>query len=304
MKRVLLAIAFASMLGAPLAAQEQPPEGEKTTEEMLKELHKLMKEASKEMEEAERELAKASLPSGKADVLAERIKALREKMAKGEIDEVPEGLREYLRNHPEEAAEATGKSADEIKKIAESQDALKELLKKSPELLKKLAQSEEAMEKVLKGQQEAERKLAETLKKQREATEKAGDKVDESINIAQQLRQQGQGKGGKPENNDQKTKDPKDKGDPQNQPGQGKNAEKEYQPGEGKVPPDETKDDYTKREGDGFAADKKRKEMGDGSSSSESGGEPSKYRGMWEKFNREMQKKGKETPRADGDKPK
>ena len=146
MKRILLMLAFAGFIGSPLAAQEaEGPEHEKSTEELLEELHKLMKEASKEMEQAERELAKASLPSNKADVLNERIKALREKMAKGEIDEIPEGLREYLRQHPEEAAAATGKSVDEIKKIVDDQKQLEELLKKSPDLLKKLAQSEEAM---------------------------------------------------------------------------------------------------------------------------------------------------------------
>lgn len=302
MKRILLMLALSGVVGAPAFAQAGGSEGEKTPEELLKELHELMKEASKEMEAAEKELAKASLPPNKADVMAERMRALREKLSKGEIDEVPEGLREYLRQHPEEAAKAAGMSVEEFKKIIDNQEKLREVLKKSPDLLKKLAESEEAMEKVLKHQQEAERKLQEIVKKQEEAVEKSKENVDKSIEIANQLKQQGQGQG-KPEmkNNEGKTQDPKDKGE-QPKDGQGKNAEKPYQPGEGKNPEDETADDYTRREGDGFKADSKKKETTEGAGSDGDKGEPAKYKGFWEKWSkavRDRTKDGKEAPKSE-----
>lgn len=305
MKRILLMLAFAGLLGAPLLAQEA--EREKTPEELMRELLELMEKASKEMEAAEKELAKASLPPNKADVLAERMRVLREKLAKGEIDEVPEGLREYLRNNPEEAAKAAGMSVEEFKKIIENQDKLKETLKKSPEVLKKLAESESAMEKVLRHEQEAERKLEEIVKKQEEAVEKSKENVDKSIDIANQLRQQGQGSGkSEMKDNENKTKDPKDQGNSQSS-GQGKNAEKEYQPGEGKVDrKDEKDDDFTRREGDGFKADSRKKDTAEGAGSEGSGGSPDKYKGFWEKWNKAIRERtkdaGKDAPK--GDKPK
>lgn len=308
MKRILLMLALSGLIGAPAYAQEgEGAEPEKSAEEMLKELHRIMKEASKEMEAAERELAKASLPPNKADVMAERMRVLREKLAKGEIDEVPEGLKEYLRQHPEEAAKASGKSVEEIKKIIDDQEKLKELLKKSPDLLKKLAESQDTMEKVLRHEQEAERKLSETVKKQEEAVEKSADNVDKSIDIANQLKQQGQGQG-KPDmkKNDQKTNDPKDKGD---KPGskEGKNAEKDYQPGEGKKPEDETTDDYTRREGDGFKAESKKKDTAEGAGSEGNNAEPDKYKGFLKKWQDAVRQRnkdaGKDAPK-EGDKPK
>jgi hypothetical protein len=312
MKRILLMLALCGFIGTPALAQEAGPEREKTPEELLKELHELMKEASKEMEAAEKELAKASLPPNKADVMAERMRVLREKLAKGEIDEIPEGLREYLRQHPEEAAKATGKTVEEFKKIVEDQEKLKELLKKQPDLLKKLAESEEAMEKVLKHEQEAERKLNEIVKKQEEAVEKSKDNVDKSIDVAHQLKQQGQGKG-KPEmkDNEGKTKDPKDQGDKPKD-GQGKNAESDYQPGEGKVErKDEKDDEFTRREGDGFKADPKKKDTAEGAGSEGAGGAPEKYKGFWDKWSKAVRERtkdagkdtAKEVPKS-GDKPK
>lgn len=143
MKKILLMLALCGC-AAPAFAQEAPPpaEKEKTTQELLEELHKIMKDASKEMGAAETELAKASLPATKADVSAAKVRELREKMARGEIDEIPEGLREYLRANADSVAGLLGVSEEELKKLVDDPAKLKELLKKSPELLKRLAQSE------------------------------------------------------------------------------------------------------------------------------------------------------------------
>lgn len=191
MKKILLMLAL-SGFAAPMFAQEAPPPTEeKSTAELLKDLHKIMKDASKEMGAAEAELAKASLPATKADVSSAKIKELREKMARGEIDEVPEGLRDYLRENASLLAGLAGKSEEEFKKILDDQEKLKELLKKSPDLLKRLAQSESIMDSVLEHQHSAEKKLEETLKKQKDATDSAEKNVDEAVNIAVKLKQGG-----------------------------------------------------------------------------------------------------------------
>src|SRR5690606_9614378 len=141
MKKLILTLAVAGLFSAPVSLfAQEGPEGEKpakSEQEMLEELHKLMKKASEEMGELENELAKASLDSPKADVIAERIKKLSEAMKQGKLDDLPEGLRKQIQENPEEAAKATGKSAEEIKQIAESSEELTELLRKNPELLKK-----------------------------------------------------------------------------------------------------------------------------------------------------------------------
>lgn len=190
MKKILLMLALCGF-AAPVFAQEAEPEKEKSTQELLEELHKIMKDASNEMGEAEKELAKASMPATKADVSAAKIKELREKMARGEIDEVPEGLREYIRDNASTVASLLGVSEEELKKLVDDQAKLKELLKKAPELLKRLAQSESIMESVLEHQHAAEKKLEEVLKKQKEAVETAEKKVDDAVGIAVKLRQGG-----------------------------------------------------------------------------------------------------------------
>lgn len=52
---------------------------------------------------------------------------------------------------------------------------------------------------------------------------------------------------------------------------------------------DEQTDPFVQGQGDSAQMDKKQMEMGDGASS-EDRREPSKYKGFWEKFNREAQK--------------
>lgn len=297
MKKLILALALAGTFSAPTAlfAQDEPgAEQPKSQQEMLEELHKLMKKASDEMGELEQELAKASLDSPKADVIAARIQELKKKMEEGKLEDMPEGLRKWVEENPEEVAKATGKSNEEVKKIAESSDDLAELLKKNPELLKKLAENGETIDSIIERQHSAEKKIEETLKKQGEASELARQKVDESLEMAHDIKAKGQGKGqGQPKNDKgQKTKDPregKEEGqNPTDKPTKG--AEEGYQPGEGEMDPDHKAEEYKRGEGKGFQADKVGKDMGDGAGSDEKN-EPSKYKGFWEKFNRETQKK-------------
>lgn len=299
MKKLILTLAVAGLFSAPVSLfAQEGPEGEKpakSEQEMLEELHKLMKKASEEMGELENELAKASLDSPKADVIAERIKKLSEAMKQGKLDDLPEGLRKQIQENPEEAAKATGKSAEEIKQIAESSEELTELLRKNPELLKKLAESESTMESVLEKQQAAERKIEETLKKQQEAAEAARSKVDESLEMAHDIRsksQSGQGQGQPKNDGKEKTEDPR--GQEGQQQGDNKKpnkgAEEGYQPGEGEMDPNNKVEEYERGKEGGFQADKKAKEMGDGASSDERRA-PDKYKGFWEKFNRETKKK-------------
>ena len=296
MKKILLMLALAGFCGAPAFAQEvegpKGPEKEMSQQEMLAELHRLMAKASKEMEASEGELAKASLPASKADVLAERVKALREQMEKGELKDIPEGLREYIKQNPEKAAEFSGKSVEELKKLAEDDKQLDSTIKKSPEMLKKMAGSEETFKEILERQYEAERKLEEVLKSQEKTIKAASENQDEAINLAHQLKEQGQGqgKGDKPDKNKTETKDPREGQEkPKNgQPTQP--APKEYAPGESPKPKEETEDFTNDVNKESFQADKKAKEAAAGTST-EDHGEPSKYKGFKQKFEEEMRKR-------------
>jgi hypothetical protein len=265
-------------------------------EEMIAELHKLMKKASEEMGELEGELAKASLDSPKADVIAERIEKLRKLMEEGKLEDMPEGLRKQIQDNPEEVAKATGKSNEEVKKIAESSEELSELLRKNPELLKKLAENQSTMEKIVENQQAAEKKIEETLKKQQESADAAKTKVDESVELAHDIKAKGQGQGqgqGQPKNEPGKeTKDPRgNEGDKQGTNKPSKGAEEGYQPGEGEMDPDEKVEEYERGKGSGFQAEKQGKETG-GSASSEDKREPAKYKGFLRKWADETKKKG------------
>jgi chromosome segregation ATPase len=186
MKKLILTFAVAAFVSAPVFAQEGAPEP--TREERLAELHRLMRKASEEMNNLERELARASRDAPRADVIAERMQRIRKAMEQGRLDELPEGLRKHIEQSPEEAAELTGKSAEEVRNIARDSEALEELLKQHPELLKKLAENERTMEAIQRHQHEAERKLEETLRRQRESADAANRNVDEAINVAHTLR--------------------------------------------------------------------------------------------------------------------
>lgn len=301
MKKFIAMLAFVGFLGAPLYAQEEGPDGpapRKSDAELLAELHKLMKKASEEMGQLESELAKTSLDAPKADVIAERIKKIRESMESGKLDELPEGLREYLRKNPEEAAKLTGKSEAEIRSAAEKSDELLELLKKNPELLKKLAQSEKTMEEIVKHQHEAERKLAETLRKQQEAAEAAREKVNDSIDIAHELRSRNPQSGpGQPDNKGEKSKDPRS-GKDQQQGDPSKGATEQYEPGKGEKPEDGKSGDFKRGEGEGFQAERKGKDGEDASSSADRR-EPGKYKGFWEKFGEESMRKAEQRKTKD-----
>jgi hypothetical protein len=187
MGKLTLMLMLAGLIAFPLAAQEVE-RGEASTEELLAELHKLMRKASSEMRELERELARASLDAPRVDVVAERIRQVREAMREGRLDDLPEGLREHIAENPDEAAEATGRSVEEIRRVAVKEQELIELLRQNPELLKRLAESERVMERVLERQHAAERRLEETLRKQQESVEAAGRSVDEAIDLAHRLR--------------------------------------------------------------------------------------------------------------------
>lgn len=189
MKRILMAIAITGLFTVPaaLAAQEAPA-AQESPEELAAKLNKLMKQASDEMAALERELARASMAAPKADVVQERMKRIREAMEQGKLEELPEGLREEIKQNPGEVAKATGKSAEEIKQLAESAEELTKLLKENPEVLKKLASSEETMNRVLEAQNAVEKRLAETLQKSEEAAEAAKKNVNDSIDVAHQIK--------------------------------------------------------------------------------------------------------------------
>ncbi|MBZ0135623.1 MAG: hypothetical protein K8I27_04525 [Planctomycetes bacterium] len=190
MKKVLLMLACCGLLAAPTFAQEEKEKdlASKSRDELLKDLHKLMKDASKEMDGLEDELAKTSLGSAKPDIVAERMERLREQMRSGEVDELPESVREYLRDNPEEAAKLTGKSVDEFKQIAEDEAELRKLLGQSPDVLKKLADSESAFEDILSRQVKIERRVEDALKRAEESTAKAEENIDESLEVAHEIK--------------------------------------------------------------------------------------------------------------------
>lgn len=192
MKRVLLMLCLSGAFAVSVMAQSVEGAGkanrDKTDEELSGDLKKFMKQASEEMAALEKELAKASGNAAKADVVAERVKKLREQMQSGKLDELPDGLREYLAAHPDDAAKLTGKSVDEIKKVAEKNDELLALLKGSPELLKKLADSEATFDEILRLQLGAEKRLQEALQRTQSAAEKAKENVNDSIDVAHELK--------------------------------------------------------------------------------------------------------------------
>ena len=191
MKKVLMFLVMAALLGGPLMAQDDEDEKglkDLTRDELLQKLHAYMKKASEEMDELEIELAKASLDSPKADVVASRVKQIREEMAKGKPSELPEGLREYLRDNPEEAAELTGKTEAEIEKLAGDSTELEALLRKNPALLKKLAENDNTFEKILGHQHAAEKRLEATLKAQKEAQRLARENIDDSLDVGHELK--------------------------------------------------------------------------------------------------------------------
>lgn len=309
MKKILLTIAICGMFSAPVLAQddgefggegsESAPSTErpKTKEELRAELLKLMKKASEEMGELERELAKASRDAPKADVVHERMKKLREAMEAGKLEDMPEGLRKYIEDNPEAAAELLDKSAEELKELAKNEEELLKTLQENPEALKKMAESEETMEKIIESQHAAEKKLAETLKRQEESAEKARQNVDDSLEVAHTLKkmQQGSGKGeGKPSDNESHTKDRgKKQGDQSkkggNQPKEG--AQDGYDPNSDEIPPDMTAEEWERLKASGFQAKGKTKEHEDGSSNEDNRKEPSKYKGFLEKWRRETLKK-------------
>lgn len=299
MKRILMAIAFAGLTGAPLAAQAEPPAPGESPQELQAKLGKLMKEASEEMAALERELARASLSSPKADVIAERIKQIREAMEQGKLEDLPEGLRDEIKQNPDEVAKLTGKTNEEVTKLAESSDTLRDLLKQNPEVLKKLAASEEVMQRVLEKQNAVEKRLAETLQKTEESAEAARKNVDESIKVAHELKAASQGSGsgeGQPKNKGESTSDKGDKD--QKQGGNGKSqqgANSQYQPGEGAGPRDDKTEEFERAaKTDGFQGEKKNKEAEAGSSNDDNRREPGRYSGFSKKWNEEVRKRTEE----------
>jgi ABC-type transporter Mla subunit MlaD len=109
-------------------------------------------------------------------------------MEQGKLDTLPEGLKDEIKDNPDEVAKATGKTNDEVRQIADSADALRDLLNQNPEVLKKLAASEQAMQRVLEKQNAVEKRLAEALKKTDEASESARKNVNEAIDVAHVLK--------------------------------------------------------------------------------------------------------------------
>lgn len=192
MKRFFAALVMAGFIATPLAAQGavegQVDDKDLSVEELQAKLGKLMKQASEEMAALEKELARASLAAPKADVVAERIKQIRAAMEQGKLDELPDGLREEIKQNPDDVAKATGKTAEEVVKIAESQQELQALLRQNPDVLKRLAQSEDVMQRVLEKQSAVEKRLAETLKKTEESAESTRKNVNDAIDVAHVLK--------------------------------------------------------------------------------------------------------------------
>ncbi|MCF6228565.1 MAG: hypothetical protein L3J82_07905 [Planctomycetes bacterium] len=324
MKKIILTLAICGMFSVSAFAQddgefggddsESAPSTErpKTKEELRAELLKLMKKASEEMGELERELAKASRDAPKADVVAERIRKLREAMEAGKLENMPEGLRKYIEDNPDAAAELLDKSAEELKELAKNEEELLKTLQENPEALKKMAESEETMEKISESLHAAEKKLSETLKRQEESAEKARQNVDDSLEVAHTLRkmqQGGQGEG-KPSDNESHTKDRgKEQGEQSKkggkEPKQG--AEESYDPNSDEIPPDMTPAEWERLKASGFQAKGKTKEHEDGSSNDSNRKEPSKYKGFLEKWRRETLKKAEamkdkaSKPKKDGE---
>lgn len=247
MKYIIVALLLFSPI---LYAQEESKE--ESREELLKKLHKIMDEASKSMEESEKDLARASLPPTRPDVIAERVKSIIQKMKDDKInkDELPESVKEWLKNHPE----LNDKS---VKELADSKNLLEELFEIELKLESKLEESNKAAESV--------------------------ENVGNAIDIINKLRQSNQNQSNDSmKNNQSATKDPKNKSE-----GTGDAVKPSNDKTETESKPHQDDLDSTQvgraKDNNSFKAEGKSKEMEAGSSNEEKL-ELSKYKGFWEKW--------------------
>jgi len=244
MKYLILIVCL--IFSSSIYAQEQKEPQEESTEELLKKLHKSMKEASKSMEDSEKELARASLPPARPDVIFERVNDIVKKLKDGKVDEFPESVKQYLKNHPE-------LKDKDLKEIAKSKDFLDELFKIESELENKLEESSKAAD--------------------------SAENVDKAVDIMNKLRQNAQSQDNKIKNNNQSIAKEKEKSESKSESDQKSGS----QPADGQGKDGLGNDDLQVGRSevkDSFKADGKKKEVSDGSSSDEKP-EPSKYKGFW-----------------------
>lgn len=235
------------LFSSTLYAQSSEPK-EESREELLKKLHKIMDEASKSMEESEKDLARASLPPTKPDIIAERVKSIIQKMKDNKIskEELPDSVKEYLKNHPE-------------------------LKDKS---VKEIAESEKLLEELFEIESKAELKLEES-----NSAAASAENVSNAVDIANKLRQGGQNNDDKMKDNKSSTNDPKNKLEKAGNSTKPSNEQVESKPDNGK---DDLSESQIGRQSDGsaFKADSKAKNTEAGNSS-DNNTEPVKYKGLW-----------------------
>lgn len=287
--KLLTSLVISLSLAAPLFAQEVP-KPEKTQEELLKELHDLMKKTSDEMGKAEEKLTDTSRDKIKDDVTAAIIEKFQNDLKSGNIEDVPEGLRKYLKENKEKLAKQLGLSEDEVAALAESED-LKDWVKANSELLSKEFESKVALEELIIYQKIVENDLETTLDGQADSAQKISENIDKSLEAAHNLA----GSGGKSKSDSVDNKQNAE-GKPGQEPNQLQTPQKSPQgkPDDAQHEVDSTSEGYipepSQNDSKAFQAESNKKTTNTGNSSDEQP-EPSKYKGFREAWQRTIKKK-------------
>lgn len=200
----------------------------------------LMKAINDRMRDLEQELAKAAR---EPESLNSIVSLLKDLVAKGQVDQLPQSLKDFLFNNPDLLAklknpsgtpEEQRKVEDEIRKLlAEKDNGLEELLKQNPEMLKRLLEQQDLVENALRKHAEAENDIQRLFRKTEQGMHTAEDDIKKLIEMAQQMQQQmNQGQqpqeqeGDKPKPGEE-NKRPENQNDNTNRPNQAPN---EYSP--------------------------------------------------------------------------
>lgn len=288
--KLLTSLILCASLAAPILAQDAP-KPEKTQEELLKELHELMDKTSKEMERAEKKLADASRDKVKDDVVAAIIKKFQDELKNGEVNDIPDGFRKYLKENKKELAEQFGLSEDEVEALANSDDKeLKDWVKTNHKALSKEFESEFSLKELIIHQNSVENNLEDVLDSQADASEKATENSGKAIEAAHNLAASGKsGKSDSVDNNNKKNEGkPKQESSQQSSTQGNSNNEQHKVNGSSNdeldAPPARASDS------NGFRAESNKK-VTDSGESSEDHREPSKYKGFREAWHKALKKK-------------
>lgn len=196
----ILALAAASLFAMPLHAQESAaPEAESagrsdakplhemSNEELVAHLKTLAKSINRGMDVLERELAKLSLEPRRVEEIRAEMETLLSDLKAGKLQNIPAGLEAYLKDNPQDLAEALGKSSEEASALTLDAEAMAKALRSSTEGVSKLLEVDGVMQEVLERQVELERALEETMRNQKELADSTNEDIAKVLDAAYEL---------------------------------------------------------------------------------------------------------------------